>query len=60
MIKIIFLEGKHFVIILFTMIPSFHILLTIANVFNIFIDNITMCSFLLDNLINLISIIINL
>lgn len=59
-IEIIFLESKHLRLVLFALIPSFQVLLLIANILNILVLNIPLSSFLLHNLVDLARVKVNL
>ena len=59
-IEIVLFEGKHFCIILFTLIPSFQIFLAVKQILNILIEYINIGSFFFDDLIYFICIEIRL
>ena len=56
MVKIIFLKCKHLLLIFTMRIPSFKILLGIANILDILVNNVVISTFFLYNIINYISI----
>lgn len=60
MIEVVLFEGKHFIVILLSLIPSFQILLIIEYILDIFIEDVHACTFLFYYLVDFVAVKISL